>query len=72
MRKKNIPTLLFTLSALAVPGFAFSVFADRRRYDPIVTSAPFYVNVIFRALEFLLPGVILFMAGMLLKKKYGR
>lgn len=70
MKKENIYKFLYLISAMLVVAFAIRTTVDCLKYDPISNSAPFYVFVIARGIEFLLPGVIAFLAGVMAKKKF--
>lgn len=70
MKKSNIYKFLYVVSALLVLGFAIHLGVDMYRYNKVLTSAPRYVFVIAHAIEYLLPGFILFVIGIVLKRKY--
>lgn len=66
---KNIYKILYILSIILVICFIIYLIIDYFNYDSIITSAPFYVNIIIRLLEFILPSIILFIIGFILKNK---
>lgn len=70
MKKENIYKFLYLISAMLVVAFAIRTMVDYLKYDPISNSAPFYIFVIARGIEYLLPGAIAFVAGMIAKKKF--
>ena len=70
MKKENYYKLIWGISALLVVGFAIRLGADYYKYDPITTSAPFYVNTIIRASEFILPSIIVFIVGIFCRRKF--
>lgn len=72
MNKENIFKLLYCVSALLIVGFGIRIGADAYQYNNALNSAPFYVFVLARAAEFILPALICFAVGLALKKKYGR
>ena len=72
MNKENIYKLLYCVSALLIIGFGIMVGVDAYRYSTALNSAPFYVFVLARAAEFILPSLICFVIGIAVKKKYGR
>ena len=70
MKKENYYKFIWVLSALLLLGFAIRLGVDYYKYDPITTSAPFYACIIIRALEYLLPSIILFIVGIICKRKF--
>lgn len=70
IKKENIYKYMYALSILLLFGFVFRLGADYYKYDPIVTSAPFSVYIIIRLSEFIVPGIICFVAGMICKNKF--
>lgn len=72
MKKKNIHKFLYVISALLVLGFAIHTIVDACRYDTMLTSFPFYAFVIVRAVEYLIPSLIVFVIAVFLKKKFMR
>lgn len=70
MDRKNIYKLFYGAVLLLVIGFCVGLGADLYEYDEMVYSAPFYVFVMVRGLEFLLPGLVLFVAARVIKKKF--
>ena len=70
MKKENWYKLLYICSGLLILGFCIGVAADYVRYDTMANSAPFYVFIMVRLLEFVLPSAILFIVAKVLKKKF--
>lgn len=70
MKKENYYKFMWVMSALLVLGFAIRLGVDYYKYDPITTSAPFYAYIIIRALEFILPSIIVFIVGIFCKRKF--
>ena len=70
MKKQNIYKFLYAISALLVLGFAIHTIVDACRYDSMLTSFPFYVFVIGHAVVYLVPSLIVFIAALILKKKF--
>ena len=68
MAKKYLSTLFFALSALLTALFAVFLRRDYLVFYPY-GSAPFYLYVIERAVECLLPAAACLIAGILLRKK---
>ena len=69
MHKRNIGTLLQLVSGLSAAAFLISVIADFLSYNEFATSAPFWVAVLVRAAQFLIPGAVLGLIGFYLKRK---
>lgn len=69
MKKETINKLLLLCSILCFIAFIIRIIADFITYDAMNNSAPFYVNIIIRALEYLLLGIIFFIAYLVMKKR---
>lgn len=72
MNKKNIYKFLYAVSVFLVVGFAIRLGADYFKYDDINNSAPFYIFIIERVIEFILPSIIVFIVAKVVKKKYSK
>ncbi len=72
MKKENMYKFLYAVCIFLVVGFVIRLGADYFQYDNINNSAPFYVFVIARLLEFILPGIIIFVVAKIMKKKYSK
>lgn len=70
MKKENYYKFLWGISVLLVLCFVIILGVDYYKYNPIITSAPFYTYIIVRALEFILPGFVIFMIGIVCKRKF--
>ena len=68
MIKKCLSILLFVLSAFLMAVFGFLLCKDYFVFYPY-GSAPFYIYVIERAAECLLPAVLCLMGGIMLYKR---
>lgn len=68
MIKKYLTVILFVLSSLLTVAFMGLLLRDYTVVYPY-GSAPFYLYVIIRAVEFLLPAVACFTVGLILKKR---
>lgn len=69
MKKENIYKFLYVVGILLIIGFAIRLGADYYKYDPINNSSPFYINIIVRSTEFLMPSIILIIIATKLLKK---
>lgn len=68
MKKQNIYKFFYLISILALIGFFIRLGADYFKYDT-TNSAPFYVFIIERIVEFIIPSIIFYIIGKFLKKK---
>ncbi len=69
MKKKWLYKILFIISALLLMCFFISFGVDIYKYDDYKTSAPLYAYALVRMIEFILPSIIVFIVGMIIKKK---
>lgn len=69
MKKENIYKFLYAVCIFLIVGFVIRLGAD---YFNATNSAPFYVFVIERAVEFIIPSIIVFIVGKVMKKKYSK
>lgn len=65
---KNICKYLYIVCIVLIFGFIVRLGIDYFKYDDINTSAPFYTFIIIRAIEFILPTIILFIVGKVMEK----
>ena len=74
MKKENIYKFLYALSALLVVGFAVAFGVDAYKYNTggYLGSAPLYVYALVDAVEYLLPSLAFFIAGLICKKKFAK
>ncbi len=66
--KKIISLILFFISLLLILGFIVILNIDWITYYSNYPSAPFYVYIIVRSLEFLLPSILFIIVGIVLLK----
>ena len=66
--KKNISKLLFLLSFILVVIFIILIIIDYLNYDFLINSAPFSALILVRLIEFIVPSIIIFGIGFVLKK----
>jgi hypothetical protein len=67
-RTLKIGSFLNTAGILLVIGFTIRLGADYYKIQKGINSAPFYLFILERSLEFLLPGIICFAAAVYIKK----
>ncbi len=72
MKKENIYKFLYAICIFIIIGFMIRLGADYFKYDNINNSAPFYVVLIERIVEFIIPSIVLFIIGKIMKKKYSK
>lgn len=70
MKKENIYKTLYCISIFLIILYFIRLGIDYSHYDTYNSSAPFYTYVIERSIEFVLPSIIVFVVGILCKKKY--
>ncbi len=70
IRKETVPKFLYAVCVLLFLGFLIRLGADYSYYIGSYSSAPFWVFVLVRALEFLLPCGLCFLAAALWKRKH--
>ena len=72
MKKENWHKFLFVISALLVVGFAIAFGVDAYKYNTggYLGSAPLSVYILINAVEYLLPSLAFFIAGLICKKKF--
>lgn len=68
--KKIITTICKVLSVVLVITFIVLNIIDYVNYNPMVTSAPYYVNLLVNALFLLIPAVIVFIIGIIIEKRH--
>ena len=68
--KKKITTICKFLSVVLVITFIVLNIIDYVNYNPMVTSAPYYVNLLVNALFLLIPAVIVFIIGIIIEKRH--
>ena len=72
MKKENIYKFLYTVSLFLIIGFVIRLGVDYFKYDNTNNSAPFYTFVIERTIEFIVPSMIVFIIGKVMKRKYSK
>lgn len=68
MKKKNISKWCFILSAALVVIFPIKTVIDYVDYQNSLNSAPFYIWIWANILYFIVPAVIAFIVGLVLRK----
>ena len=69
MNKENIYKVLYAISIVLLIGFVISLVADYMQYNTFVNSAPFYMFVLVRVVEFIVPGIGVFIVARVVKQK---
>lgn len=72
MKKENIYKFLYVVSIFLFIGFVIRLGVDYYKYDIINNSVPFYVFVIERLIEFIIPSIIVVISAKIVKKKYNK
>ena len=63
---------MYEVRIFLIIGFAIRSGVDYFKYDDTANSAPFYAFIIERVVEFIVPSIIVFTVGTVMKKKYSR
>lgn len=69
MKKLNGAIICCGLSVLLFVGFIINTIIDYTRYNSTLNSAPFYLQIFVNAICFIVPAIILFVVGFVIKKK---
>lgn len=69
MKKLGVYKCLYIISAAFFVAFIVFFTVDAFKYDTYKGSAPLYAYALIRAVEFILPSVILFIIATLVKRK---
>lgn len=69
MKKINITKMCNVISIILLVCFIVKTIIDYTQYSSTLNSAPFYVWVIANALYFVLPAIIVFIVGLIIKIK---
>ena len=72
MKKENIYKFLYAVSIFLSIVFTIRLGVDYFKYDNLNNSAPFYTFIITRMIEFIIPSIIVFIIGKVIKKKYAK
>lgn len=67
--KKNMPVICNLLSVVLLTAFLVKSIADYGKYSPVENSAPFSTWLLANALYFIIPAIVVFILGMMIKKK---
>jgi len=74
IKKENVYKFLYIVAALLVVGFAIAFGVDAYKYNTggYWGSAPLYAYALVDAVEYILPSLAFFLAGLICKKKYAK
>ncbi len=72
MKKENIYKILYMVCIFLIIVFSIRLGVDYFKYDSANNSAPFYTFVIERTIEFIVPSMIVFIIGKVMKRKYSK
>ncbi len=70
MNKENIYKFWVAVSFILLVVFAIQIGIDYSRYNRALNSAPFSAFLLMRGMEFVLPSLLVFLAGMFCKNKF--
>ena len=68
--KKTIHTICVIAGIVLVIAFIVKTIVNYYQYSPLSNSAPFYVWVLLNAVYLLVPAIVLFIVGIIIKRKY--
>ena len=68
--KKKITTICKVLCVVLVIAFIILSIVDYVNYNPMITSAPYYVDLLVNALFLLMPAIIVFIIGIIIEKRH--
>lgn len=66
--KKKVPMICNIVSVVLVIAFIVKNVVDYSKYTSTLNSAPFYVWILDNALYLIIPAIILFAVGAIIKK----
>lgn len=69
MKKENIYKIFYSISLILAIACIVFVIIDYINYNSMITSAPFYVNILIRGIEFILPSILCFVIGKIIQHK---
>ena len=69
MKKINGAKICNVFSIALLLGFVIKTIVDYFRYSTTLNSAPFYIWIIVNMVYFIIPAIIVFIVGIILKKK---
>lgn len=69
MKKINGPKVYCILSVLLFLGFIIKTIIDYTQYSNSLHSAPFYYWVITNLISFIIPAIIVFIVGFVIRNK---
>jgi hypothetical protein len=67
--KQKIPVICNIISIILLAEFVIKTLMDYARYSPAESSAPFSAWILANAILFVLPAVVVFLIGPVVKKK---
>ena len=68
MKKIDWKRICYVASLILVLVFVIRVILDYINYDAMVNSAPFSVFILVEAINFIVPALLLFIAGLIIGK----
>ena len=69
MKKDRIAKMCHIVSPVLFACFPAKTIVDYTRYSDTLNSAPFYVWILADALYFIIPAILVFAVGLVMKKK---
>lgn len=72
MKKEKIYKFLYVICILLIIGFIIRLGSDYFKYDNANNSTPFYIFIVERITEFIIPSMIIFFIGKKMKERYSK
>ena len=74
MKKENVYKILYAISAILVIVFIVASGVDVYKYNTggYIGSAPLWLYILLRAIQFILPSIIVFVIASIFKKYFGK
>ena len=72
MKKEKCYQVFYVVSIVLILVFCIRLGMDYFKYNTVANSAPFYVFIITRGIEFFLPSLVLIGVAKIVKRKYSK
>lgn len=69
MKQKSATIICYMISVLLMIAFFVKSVVDYVQYSSSLNSAPFYIWIVVNAIYFIVPAMIVFVIGIIMKKR---
>jgi hypothetical protein len=69
MKKKNATIICNIISIILIVAFVVKSIVDYFQYSSSLNSAPFYTWIVVNAIYLIVPAIIVFVIGVIIKKR---